>query len=646
MPVKPTYPGVYIEEIPSGVRSIIGVSTSIAAFVDGFARGPRDHPVQLFGLADFERELGGLHKDSPASYAIQQFFLNGGTECWVVRVGHNGITASSGDLLDQTSPGAATLAIKAGRRIRDASVDDPGLWGDALHLEVDYDTADPSTLFNLSVAEIVESGGRRVTLRSESFRNLGNVKGSARDAVAVVNEGSRLVQLTAASGWALPGATGTYGTAHTADIATSAYTVQVDVRPTGSGAASSVNVAVTLAGPTSPPAAAPLLQTAIRTAGANPALPEPIAALLTGATVKSIRTKPGEWRLHVLAGRGGRSFDPRATLTLVGAGAAAFKLDTALVRPQLVKLTGGGDGTMPITDPIALIGTATTGLHALDEVDLVNVLCIPRAGDLPASQMQQVYMAAEAYVEQRRAFLLVDVPEFVRDLAGMQAWIGQNETLRHKNAAVYFPRTRIPDPLADGRPRSIGASGTIAGLYTRTDTERGVWKAPAGTDARLRNVQALDAVLTDPQNGALNPLGINCLRSFPVYSNICWGARTLDGADSQASEWKYVPVRRLTLFLEESLYRGTKWVVFEPNDEPLWAQIRLNVGAFMHTLFRQGAFQGTSPREAYLVKCDRETNPQADIDAGIVNILVGFAPLKPAEFVIIRIQQLAGELQV
>ena len=151
-------------------------------------------------------------------------------------------------------------------------------------------------------------------------------------------------------------------------------------------------------------------------------------------------------------------------------------------------------------------------------------------------------------------------------------------------------------------------------------------------------------MLTDLENGALNPLGVNCLRNFPVYGNVCWGARTLDGADLLASEWKYVPVRRLALFLEESLYRGTKWVVFEPNDEPLWAQIRLNVGAFMHDLFRQGAFQGRRRSEAYFVKCDGETTTQTDINLGIVNIVVGFAPLKPAEFVIIKIQQIAGQI--
>ena len=205
------------------------------------------------------------------------------------------------------------------------------------------------------------------------------------------------------------------------------------------------------------------------------------------------------------------------------------------------------------------------------------------------------------------------------------------------------PRVRVADPLNQNRPRSLAPSGTMAGLYARTDGERGVWKAPAGTEVRLR-VQELDEVLTDPQNGVLNPLGVNCLRNFPVFGNISWGARTLDGADQIGSEWKYVPVRRLALFIEESLFRGTKWVVFEPNDEPLWSQIRLNLGAFMQRLFRQGAFQGQTARDAYLVKCDAETTTQADIDLGIVNILVGFAPLKPAEFVILRIQQLAGQI--
>jgi phage tail sheath protein FI len=209
-----------------------------------------------------------------------------------------------------------------------------------------------------------------------------------------------------------------------------------------------------------------------------------------------------------------------------------------------------------------------------------------------------------------------------------------------KNALLYFPRFKRPNSLDDSVP-----SGAVAGIIARTDAQRGVWKSPAGIDATLVGVSQFSVPLTDDEIGELNPLGINCLRTLPAAGPVVWGARTLQGNDALASEWKYISVRRLTLFIEESLYQGTKWVVFEPNDEPLWAQIRLNIGSFMHDLFRQGAFQGTAPKDAYLVKCDSETTTQNDINNGIVNILVGFAPLKPAEFVILQIQQLAGQIQ-
>jgi phage tail sheath protein FI len=227
----------------------------------------------------------------------------------------------------------------------------------------------------------------------------------------------------------------------------------------------------------------------------------------------------------------------------------------------------------------------------------------------------------------------------------MATWInlaGVGAT-RDRNNAYFFPPLRLPDPLSENRPRTVSPSGTVAGIYARTDSERGVWKAPAGTEARVRGADVVGPPLSDADSGTLNPLGVNALRSFPVFGNVVWGARTGVGADQLASEWKYAPVRRTALYIEESLVQGLRWVVFEPNDEPLWAQIRLNVGAFMQTLFRKGAFQGTTPREAYLVRCDRTTTTQADIDNGVVNILVGFAPLRPAEFVVIQIQQLTAQ---
>jgi phage tail sheath protein FI len=396
------------------------------------------------------------------------------------------------------------------------------------------------------------------------------------------------------------------------------------------------------------------LQTVIR--AQSSVLPLPLQPYLSEATVEIVgeNTALNPARFVIRTGRSARPFDASATMGFTGADQATYLLNPAgpvatraVVSAQSYALGGGLSGSAAV--PVAAyrgVRATKTGLYALEDVDIFNILCIPDAAAMAGADMRALYTEAEIYCEERRAVVLVDIAANIVRLDQMQAWLADNETLRHPNAAVYFPRTQISDPLARGRLRSIGASGTIAGLYARTDTQRGVWKAPAGTDARLRNVQALDYVMTDRENGALNPLGINCLRTFPVYSSICWGARTLDGADQIASDWKYVPVRRTTLFLEESLYRGSKWVVFEPNDEPLWSQIRLNVGAFMQDLFRKGAFQGSSPRDAYFVRCDSETTTQFDIDSGIVNIEVGFAPLKPAEFVILKIHQIARRAEL
>jgi uncharacterized protein len=319
-------------------------------------------------------------------------------------------------------------------------------------------------------------------------------------------------------------------------------------------------------------------------------------------------------------------------------------------------LKNGNNGSRPSNGDFAkaILGdpTTKTGMYALDKIApfIFNLLCLPAAANLydknpQKDQLATVIAGATKYCEDARAFLIVDIPESITNPKDMTDWMSANDKLRHRNAAVYFPRLQMPDPANEGRWRNVGPSGTLAGLYSRIDSSRGIWKAPAGTEAGLRGAN-LATKLTDLENGGLNPLGINALRNFPIFGNIGWGARTLEGADQQASEWKYIPVRRTAMYIEESLYQGLKWVVFEPNDEPLWAQIRLNVGAFMHNLFRQGAFQGKTPREAYFVKCDKETTTQNDIDRGIVNIAVGFAPLKPAEFVVIKIQQMAGQIEV
>jgi uncharacterized protein len=316
-----------------------------------------------------------------------------------------------------------------------------------------------------------------------------------------------------------------------------------------------------------------------------------------------------------------------------------------------------GTGDTPILpNSQDLIGDPAlfTGLYALQKIDLFNLLGIPDATRaLPSSPTTLdpsvdpflIYSSAIQLCDQRRAFLLVDPPPYITTVTGAVDWKSSGLGITDSNGAAYWPRLRLPDPLNKNNLRSFAPSGVVAGVYATTDGNSGVWKAPAGTTATLRGVQGMTYQLSDPENGLLNPLGLNCFRTFPVYGSVLWGARTLAGADALASQWKYVPVRRMALFLEESLYRGTQWVVFQSNDELLWAAIRLNVGSFMQTYFLKGAFQGQTPDEAYFVKCDSETTTQTDIDNGIVNILVGFAPLQPAEFVVIQIEQLTGQAQ-
>jgi len=650
LPATLTYPGVYVEEVPSGVRTISGVATSVAAFVDFFARGPTNRAVRVFNMGDFEREFGGLDVRSEASYGIQQFFLNGGGEAWVVRAAsatsQSPLARSTAVLRDGTGSGAGTaLTLSAASE---------GAWGNGLRARVD---PGPAGAFDLTITEYITEGGVQRPVRAESHRGLSMEAPSPREVGRVVNEDSALVSAVRGASTSPPLSTGTLSAPFTGDVA---FTGNATTRAVAvTIGASTADASFPKPGTTAPLAVvARLLETAIRTA-------KPESPAFAGA---SVEVAPGK-RLRVLAGPG---VPPNAQVTLANAtgdsstagdlnltgnGVLANVQEYALGVAQAVANTAqasgvaGADGLPP--DGQALIGSENlkTGIHALEDVDLFNLLCIPRTaldggaatGELEPTAAKAVMTVAEAYCAKRRAFFIMDAPNGEEQPEEIRAWLAGNDTLRDRNAALYYPRLRIPDPLNQFRLRSVGASGTIAGLYARTDNERGVWKAPAGTDAVLRGVAELEYRLSSPQNGTLNPLAVNCLRTFPVYGTVCWGARTLDGSDQKASEWKYVPVRRLALFIEETLYRGTQWVVFEPNDEPLWAQIRLNLGSFMQNLFRQGAFQGASPREAYFVKCDHETTTQGDVDRGVVNILVGFAPLKPAEFVVIRLQQIAGQ---
>ena len=813
MPVQVSYPGVYIQEVPSGVHTITGVSTSIGAFFGRTAKGPINKAVRCLSFADFIREFGGPHPLSDLATSVRQFFDNGGTDCYVVRIAHKALKA------DLTLRNLALVSVLQ------ATAKDAGNWGNGVRLEVDYNTTNPEETFNLRV--IYEDGGAVVA--SESFSNLSMNPNSPRFAPSFVTQSSKLIDLALVAGFDidLP-ATAVQGYSEgrrpfdTSSLVADPPTVPPStlrdwlngiIYPTAPGATSfsrfeiSVNDggytpidlqadATVFSGSTAavanqlaakinaqlPPgisiACAPSqvhtgpvtnvvrissttgnqLSVRIRSASSNDLAaqlmlgldqggievtrysnhrPVPNGTFLTTDNINALAsltqnafneltfvapppnivdldasgtnvltTTVATDRLYkdnLAAAANGHNDGLREKLPLlakainetpqtpVRAEVWGYRLGlipkSGTINSLINFTTGntGGGGTNIGNGGLALFtansrqyslgntGTSGfqagpgqlgrdddgtplvvadytgspldhTGFFALDKVDLFNLMVLPGDREVLEATYRQLIGPASIYCNQHRAFLLVDPPDSWTNVDLPVADASAVNSLRtlvvKDHSAVFYPKVQYSDA---GVKRLIGPSGMIAGLMARTDTERGVWKAPAGTQAALLGVLDVEVNLTDLENGVLNKLGVNCIRKFPS-GIVNWGARTLDGSDDIGSEWKYIPIRRLALFLEESLFRGTQWVVFEPNDEPLWGLIRLNLNAFMRSLFRQGAFQGSTPDKAFYVKCDGETTTQNDRNLGIVNIEVGFAPLKPAEFVIIKIQQIAGDL--
>ena len=335
-------------------------------------------------------------------------------------------------------------------------------------------------------------------------------------------------------------------------------------------------------------------------------------------------------------------FDPAPTSSPVSLAAHLFFVNGGR-KAVVVRVTSADRRGKSRANSKNVIGDADarTGIHALRDGEPLGLLLTPDAAEMSGSEVKAIAKEVVKFCEEHRVFYILDLPRQARSKRGriraVADWAKQSGTLRHPNAAVYFPRISISDP--SGKPGSVlvSPSGAIAGVYARTDAERGVWKAPAGLEARLHGVEGTEIELTDEEMNLLQQTSINPLRRFQERRIVPWGARTFEPTESN-SEWRYIPVRRLALFIEESLYQGLAWAVFEPNGDPLWAQIRLAASSFMNQLFRAGAFQGASLREAYFVKCSRETMTESDIQAGRLVMIVGFAPLKPAEFVILRIQ--------
>lgn len=576
MPKSPTYPGVYVQEVPGGVRPIAGVATSITAFMGRAAMGPVNEATPISSFGDFERIFGGLWAKSTLGFAVRDFYLNGGGEAVIVRL---------------TTPNAAVATFPVGGITFQAA--NEGQWGNALRVAMDLDVTEvqalslgltKADLFNLTVRNTAPGG------RTERFANVTVKANHARNVAGVLDAESSLLRVS--------------GTL-----------------PTVVPAAAAID---------------PISTAEHRLGAATKALQQREADLLAARNAMPA----------VAADITARAMDRDHALT-------AFNDAKASVKAAADSATGHDGDKLTLSQFLPKDGEAgKKGLYALDQADIFNLLCIPPyTSDVVTEEGNAepgTVGAAAAYCEKRRAMLIVDPPKEWNSKTQAASGITNTRVdevgTRSRNAALFFPRLRQPNPVAGHLMQSFAPCGAMAGIMAKTDATRGVWKAPAGLDARLIGVPQLSVQLTDLENGELNSLAVNCLRAMPGAGRVVWGARTLAGDDRLGSEWKYIPVRRTALYIEESLQRGTRWVVFEPNDEALWAQIRLNVGAFMHDLFRQGALQGNASNEAYFVKCDKETTTRNDIGLGIVNIQVGFAPLKPAEFIVLNIQQVAGPL--
>ncbi|MGH7841770.1 MAG: phage tail sheath family protein [Candidatus Binataceae bacterium] len=522
MGISPTYPGIYIQELPSSAHTITAAPTSITVFV-GYTHPLKtknfNQAVELFSFTDYENLFGGLFAsdvfDSNVAYAVDQFFLNGGSIAYVI-----GLKPFYRDI-NGTPLGATPPSLTFSSLV--------------------FVALEPTDAATLSVT-------------------INNVNSAGDTADVTITYSSRVE------------------TFRKVTIAGSVNGLNyIDKRING------ISQLVTVA-----------------PSGMSYTLP-----IVSSTEVKG-------------------AFPPGTPANF----ATTFStLDFANVFQQ--------DST-------------------LDKIPIFNLLLLPGIAD------SGIWSDALAFCERKQAFVIMDPPrqavadQATASLTGlplmadeMQGNNGLAPVPKSTNGAIYFPYLKSEDPLT-GNIIELPPSGFVSGIYSRTDLNRGVWKAPAGLETNVLNTTGVvdRGRMTDPGQGALNIIGVNCLRSFPT-GTVVFGARTLVGADDNTpfQQWKYVPVRRMALFIEQTLYENLKWVIFEPNDDPLWTAIRTTINNFMLSQFNQGAFQGDTPSKAFQVKCDSTTTTQDDINNGIVNIIVAFAPLKPAEFVIIKIAQLAGQVQ-
>lgn len=679
------YPGVYTQYLSSGVRTAVRAPTSVALFVGPTKAGIDGRPIRILNFGDFQRGFGGLSQTSNLSYSVLHFFANGGGEAFVIRVpSKDAVAANSGFKGDGvTTESLNVTALSSGVASNEIFVEfDPfGIGASPFSA-----TADKKH-FNLTVTD-------RLSGQVERFGNLSTSSTDARFASAVVNAigtGSGLVKLSVTAinkdGPVANGSIYKIGTpvaigsfANDVVLRVSVAVLKADGTADNTNSLSNFDVKVFAKNDPKPQSVLELatklasaINTRIRGDATAANLMEEVDIEVTpveGRTMLRMRTAPPgpvapSKRLSdatvTIADPNPVPAGSDGFVALYVTGAAAASTNASRYRLGATYGTAGqvivstNDPIVPVPgvdgDPNGqpdseVFKQAVSDLGGPDA--FFNILCLPdvvrpAAGDPTALQHQiawSIYEEAAQVCARKFAFLLVDPFPNVSSVVAAESWKSGSFTFQSSHSAAYFPNIRVDDPLVPGAIRSHPPSGAIAGVFARTDGQVGVWQAPAGTEAALSGVYGPSVVMSDDEQGILNPIGLNCIRQFPIYGTVSFGSRTVDGADAMGSEWKYIPVRRTASFILRSLSESLRWAVHKPNGEQLWSELRMNCIAFMQGLFQQGAFKGVSAREAFFVLCDASTTSADDINNGIVNIVIGFAPLKPAEFVVISLRQI------
>jgi phage tail sheath protein FI len=668
-----TYPGVYMEEVSSGVRPIQAAGTSTAAFFGVAQRGPIGEVKKIFNFTEFGNIYGDFLGDSFLAHAVYQFFNNGGSQCYVGRVANNPRTASI-TIRDRFIP--KENDERKSKNSLTISAESAGEWGNQLMVIIDSTAADdpdnldstaaddPDNQFNLSLYQDNPKSDEPPVLL-EIFENLDMNSQSPTYVESYINPRSKYIRIKVNL------ANDNYQKGYSeSDEITLGETLLSDnqrefrINIHGDGYQTVKLKFQDGDDMTDLDIIRERIQEAIqrlkklRKQTHDDAYK--VTVTIVGTDKNKLRIESGQKSVDSsveIINAADIQKDAAGALHLGRKNKGKEIFGSEPMRPQntpdkpkspddnyyflgddtedtiVSKVVPGDDGSQAVDQDFI------KAFHWLDTIRDVSLIAVPGIGSAAVIDEGMNYCLNGRPLSD--CFFIGDMTpdDIVLDDA-TEFRLGINTP--NSYGALYFPWLKMLDPRGlSTEPLLAPPSGYIAGLYSRVDSKRGVWKAPAGTEAMLGGAVGLAAELTDIEHGNLNKKNksVCVIRKFPGSGIVAWGARTL----SSDPEYKYIPVRRTAIMLRVSIFNGIQWAVFEPNDEELWARLRLNIGSFMRTLFRRGAFQGSSPAEAYFVKCDSETTPQEDIDLGIVNVLVGFAPLKPAEFVVVKISQKAGQ---